>query len=337
MKKQHLMDWEMLLEEYFFSKALRQESEKSYRRVVAVFRKFIGMDILPDEVTHRDFLRWRRYMLGKGLTTSTWNNKVRHLRALYNQGIKRKWLTLEDNPLNETQLPPGSKRKKILNRDQLVRINLVLEQFEECENHQVGRSRACALFPVWYWRTVIDVLRSTGMRQNQLLHIRLMDVDLEANSMLLCKEGSKTHREWLVPIVSFIRERMRILVGRAIEQGAESTDYLFDVSRFLTPLGEVDSEPSIQPVRSFFTRLTKECGFKVTPHRFRHTLATEMMKSPDRNLAMVKGLLGHRSVSTTMEYVELDLEVTGQALEDELSLYMDLTSTCEEEARHLLT
>ncbi|ELQ9312114.1 tyrosine-type recombinase/integrase [Serratia marcescens] len=335
MKKQHLMDWEMLLEEYFFSKALRQESEKSYRRVVAVFRKFIGMDIVPDEVTHRDFLRWRRYMLGKGLTTSTWNNKVRHLRALYNQGIKRKWLTLEDNPLNETQLLPGSKRKKILNRDQLVRINLVLEQFEECENRQVVRSRACALFPVWYWRTVIDVLRSTGMRQNQLLHIRLMDIDLEANSMLLCKEGSKTHREWLVPIVSFVRERMRILVGRAIEQGAESADYLFDVSRFLTPFGEVGSEPAIQPVRSFFTRLTKECGFKVSPHRFRHTLATEMMKSPDRNLAMVKGLLGHRSVSTTMEYVELDLEVTGQALEDELSLYMDLTSTCED--RHLLT
>lgn len=58
--------------------------------------------------------------------------------------------------------------------------------------------------------------------------------------------------------------------------------------------------------------------------RFRHTLATEMMKSPDRNLAMVKSLLGHRSVSTTMEYIELDLKITGQALESELALYMDI-------------
>ncbi|WP_230479529.1 site-specific integrase [Izhakiella capsodis] len=54
-------------------------------------------------------------------------------------------------------------------------------------------------------------------------------------------------------------------------------------------------------MRSFFTRLTKECGFKVGPHRFRHTLANELMKSPDRNLAVVKRLLGHRSVSTTLE------------------------------------
>jgi integrase len=337
MQKTRVMDWETLLEEYFFSKALRPETEMSYRRVVAVFRKFIGNDMLPDEVTNRELILWRRDMLGRGLTTSTWNNKVRHLRAIYNQGIKKKWLTLKENPLNETQVPPGSKRKKILSRDQLIKVNLVLGQFEERENHWLGQCRPCALDPVWYWRTVFDVLRSTGMRQNQLLHVRLKDVDLKNNSILLCKKGSKTHREWLVPVVNFLSDRMRILVDRAIAQGAEQEDYIFDVKRFLNPFGEVGPEPAIQPVRSFFTRLTKECGFKVSPHRFRHTLATEMMKSPDRNLAMVKGLLGHRSVSTTLEYVELDLKITGQALEDELSLYMDLTPTREEEARHVLT
>ncbi|ELQ9312072.1 site-specific integrase [Serratia marcescens] len=337
MHKLRAMDWETLLEEYFFSKALRPETEKSYRRVVAVFRKFIGYDILPDDVTNRELILWRRDMLGRGISTSTWNNKVRHLRAIYNQGIKKKWLALEENPLNETQVPPGNKRKKVLNRDQLVRVNLVLGQFEEREKRLFGNDRPCALNPVWYWRTVFDVLRSTGMRQNQLLHIRLMDVDLTANSILLCKEGSKTHREWLVPIVSFARERMRILLARAVAQGAEPEDYLFDVARFLNPFGEVGTEPAIQPVRSFFTRLSKECGFKVSPHRFRHTLATEMMKSPDRNLAMVKGLLGHRSVSTTMEYVELDLKITGQALENELSLYMDVAPNGEEGRRHALT
>ncbi|HGM8660640.1 TPA: tyrosine-type recombinase/integrase [Serratia odorifera] len=140
------------------------------------------------------------------------------------------------------------------------------------------------------------------------------------NSILLCREGSKTHREWLVPIVNFARERMRILIDRAINQGAEPEDYLFDVDRFKNPLGEVGPEPEIQPVRSFFTRLTKECGFKVTPHRFRHTLATEMMKSPDRNLAMVK-----KGVSVLlMEYIELDLKITGKALESELAFYMDI-------------
>ncbi|HFO5175407.1 TPA: site-specific integrase, partial [Escherichia coli] len=42
--------WEQLLEEYFFSKNLRPDTEWSYCKVVRVFREFIG-DILPGEVT----------------------------------------------------------------------------------------------------------------------------------------------------------------------------------------------------------------------------------------------------------------------------------------------
>lgn len=90
--------------------------------------------------------------------------------------------------------------------------------------------------------------------------------------------------------------------------------------------------PSEDPI--FFRRLSKECGFTVSPHRFRHTLATELMKSPERNLQLVKDLLGHRSVSTTMEYVELKMDIVGKTLEAELSLHTDVTG---ERNLHLLT
>ncbi len=48
------------------------------------------------------------------------------------------------------------------------------------------------------------------------------------------------------------------------------------------------------------------------------------MKAPERNLQLVKDLLGHRSVSTTMEYVELNMDIVGKTLEEELSLHTDL-------------
>ena len=84
-------------------------------------------------------------------------------------------------------------------------------------------------------------------------------------------------------------------------------------------------QDALQKIRSFFRRLSKECGFTVSSHRFRHTLATELMKSPERNLQLVKDLLGHRSVSTTMEYVELQMDIVGKTLEAELSLHTDIT------------
>ncbi|MDE9448122.1 tyrosine-type recombinase/integrase, partial [Xenorhabdus bovienii] len=60
------------------------------------------------------------------------------------------------------------------------------------------------------------------------------------------------------------------------------------------------------------------------PHRFRHTLATELMKAPDRNLQLVRCLLGHRSVATTMEYIDIDMEIAGKTLANELAFYLDL-------------
>ena len=72
-----------------------------------------------------------------------------------------------------------------------------------------------------------------------------------------------------------------------------------------------------------FSPSVKECGFAV-----RRTVsdipAAELMKAPERNLQLVKDLLGHRSVSTTMEYVELKMDIVGKTLEEELSLHTDL-------------
>lgn len=72
---------------------------------------------------------------------------------------------------------------------------------------------------------------------------------------------------------------------------------------------------SVQTLRAFFRRLSKECGYNVSPHRFRHTIATEMMKRPDSNLQTVKTLLGHSSINTTLEYVEGNVDTVREALE----------------------
>ncbi|MDC9583420.1 phage integrase N-terminal SAM-like domain-containing protein, partial [Xenorhabdus sp. PR6a] len=85
--------WDELLDEYFFSHMLRPATEWSYRKVKRVFVNFMGETVQPEEVTHRDVLKWRRYLLGEQKQSShTWNNKVAHLRAIFNFGIERKLL-----------------------------------------------------------------------------------------------------------------------------------------------------------------------------------------------------------------------------------------------------
>lgn len=319
--------WAWLIEEYFFKTPLREASEWSYLKVLRGFRSFVGEEVQPEAVTQRDVLRWRRHVLQeKKSSPHTWNNKVAHMRALYNFALKKEFITSRDNPFNDVSVKQTEKRKKTLSKNQMTRIYLTMQQFEMQEKTGQKQHSQCALYPVWYWLTVLDTLRFTGMRQNQLLHIRMMDIDLEENCIRLRLEGSKTHREWKVPIVSQLRPSLEILMERARNKGASPSDHLFHVSRFLCTdkvLALLPVIPPIQPLRSFFNRLSKECGFIVSPHRFRHTLATMLMMAPDRNLQLVKGLLGHRSLTTTMEYIEINMEVATKTLERELSIYTD--------------
>ena len=337
--KNHHTTWEELLEEYFFARNLRAATEWSYTKVVKGFRKFTGADKTPLMVTHHEVLRWRRYVLReKQQSAQTWNNKIAHLRALYNYAMESGLLPEGRNPFNNCTVQRDRKKKRTLNRSQLTRLYLIMQQAEIESNRKIfARGGRSALYPVWFWITVLDTLRYTGMRQNQLLHIQLRDVNLTEGYIDLRLEGSKTHREWRVPVVKQLRLRLQLLLTRATEAGAGPKD-LFDVSFYIAgrkpKFERNDVSVMHQKIRSFFRRLSKECGFAVSPHRFRHTLATELMKAPERNLQLVKDLLGHRCVSTTMEYVELKMDIVGKTLEEELSLHTDL---CVERELQLLT
>ncbi|WP_233598419.1 hypothetical protein [Erwinia sp. 198] len=114
------------------------------------------------------------------------------------------------------------------------------------------------------------------------------------------------------------------------EAGAGRKDNLFDVNFCISgrkaKFDRNDVTVTHQNIRSFFRRLSRECGFAVSPYRFRYTLATELMTSSERHLQLVKDLLGYCSVSPTMEYVGLQMDMVRKTLEAEMSLHTDVTA-----------
>ncbi|SVO45472.1 Phage integrase [Klebsiella pneumoniae] len=99
----------------------------------------------------------------------------------------------------------------------------------------------------------------------------------------------------------------------------EPDDQVFNVGWF--DLMRKSKYPEVMneyPLRAFFRRLSRECKFTITPHRFRHTVATHMMKSPERNLYAVKKLLGHVSITSTLEYIDESVDSLRGILETEL-------------------
>ncbi|HHR3734441.1 TPA: tyrosine-type recombinase/integrase [Salmonella enterica] len=305
-----------LLADYFLYKPLRPATRWSYEKVVKTLRGFIGNDMTPEEITDRDILSWRESVLTERvLSGKTWNNKVAHMRALYAFGIKRKFVPLKENPFHGMVVRADKKLKKTLDDQQMERVYGVMSRFEEMEKQGRAPER-CALLPTHFWLTVLDTLQYTGMRQNQLIHLRQGDISLKGGWIMLQAETAKNHRDYRIPVAGLLRPRLSRLLAEMKLRGMKPTAQLFNVN-FCK--GDPWSEAMpLQTIRGFFRRLSKECGFKVSPHRFRHTIATKLMRSPNRNLQAAKSLLGHSSANTTLEYVENDVDSLRDILDSEL-------------------
>ena len=69
-------------------------------------------------------------------------------------------------------------------------------------------------------------------------------------------------------------------------------------------------------VEAMYKKLIAKLGVRMTPHRFRHTLASDLMKQPERNIHLTKSLLNHSNIATTMGYIEADYDHMREVLHE---------------------
>lgn len=321
--------WSDFVEEYILEKRLRTASEWSYRKVCGNFYNYLGLSVLPVNVTRRHALSWRKTVLKiERRQEATWNNKASHMNALFNYAMKRKLFEIKENPFSETKVKAG--KKKTMRQTQISHAYRVMEAREEEELRLGVLASRNALFPAWFWLTMLDTLYYTGMRQNQLLHLRVGDIFLDENIIRLGNEGSKNHHEYALPVVSYLKPRLELILKKAGERGLNKNDLLFNIPVFTGKDENITEDMGSPPVRSFFRRLSRECGFTVTSHRFRHTLATEMMRRPEQNLYITRNVLGHSSMVSTLEYIERDLDAERMVLEKQFAVLKKINSGNEE-------
>lgn len=145
-------------------------------------------------------------------------------------------------------------------------------------------------------RCILEVLYSTGIRRAELNNLKVADLDLEGG-FLRVNQG-KGGKDRVVPLgrvaCRFIKsylEHVRPLYLRK----DPALPWLF--------LSRKGGRMSAMVARGVVRRSTMEAGIgkKVTPHTFRHTCATLMLKNR-ANIRHVQELLGHASLETTKVY-----------------------------------
>lgn len=294
-----------LVEKYLAYTVLRPKSSHNYELVMKNFIRSVGSDKDIRQVSVEDAMTYRDAVLNRAKPV-TFNNYRQHLVVLFNFAVDNKWMRA--NPF--AKIKPVRVYKKPKKTVDLPLIEKVLQVLKSEAGLETDKEPA-RFHPQWFWEIAVQLFFFTGMRLRQLVELKWRDIDLENHCINLRAEGSKTYREWKIPLPAIMVDDFRMLRAKTIE--ARNTRDIYDCQVFCLPLFSryrkqfVNDEMVEDNVHAFFKRMSKQVGQPISAHRLRHTTAT-IIVNQHSDLKSAQRILGHTDIRTTLEYVEESLD-----------------------------
>lgn len=288
-RKQSLL---CVIEDYLWhckiEKCLDEKTMKAYEFDLLQFLETVGdedVDCLTKEQI-RDYLKSISHFSFK-----TRKRKLASLKAMLN------YYECENdgfvNPLRRMQIqmrePVRLPSVMTLNKVKLL-LEIVQKQRETCKPGSFSYMMATRDI------AIIELLFATGIRVSELCNLRLSDVDMDLGRIRILGKGDK---ERFVDICQ--TESLNALKEWLSLYENKTSDSPLFISRLYRKL-------SPQSVRQLVKNLVEGVGMvkHVTPHTFRHTLATLLLEE-DVDITYIQKLLGHSSIVTTQIYTHVNL------------------------------
>ena len=140
-------------------------------------------------------------------------------------------------------------------------------------------------------KLIIKVLYSLGLRISECINIKWSDFSFDGDFINLSVIGKGEKLRTIL-----INKN---LYNQLLKLKRDGIDYVFTAYQRNRPLTR-------QSVNIFLNKITAKCGLKekITPHKFRHSHATESIKN-GCDLSLLQQSLGHSSIRTTEVYLNI--------------------------------
>ncbi len=255
----------------------------------------------PKDVGARDVRRYVALLSEQNAAPSTTARKLSALRALFSS--QREHGLIAENPADLVSTP---RRSSYLPR--VLKEREVASLLDSIgPGGSGGPIRAAGADGPLILRdsALFELAYSCGLRAEELVTLRVADVDHDGEQLRVEGKGRKTRYlpvgEVAMTAVRIYLERGRNGLTSPIEPGerAEKAQALF-LSKTGKPLGTSDVR---RRLRAWATRARIPGG--ATPHALRHSYATHLLDG-GADLRSIQELLGHASVSTTQVYTRVE-------------------------------
>lgn len=140
-------------------------------------------------------------------------------------------------------------------------------------------------------KTIIYTLLFTGMRLNELVSLKITDINMEDREIIV-KKG-KGNKERMIPIHANLYPIIEHYLNYIANQELKSI-WLFHNLRS-------SSQIKGRSVQLICEKVSKKSGVKYTPHQLRHTFGRNCTNA-EISAFKIKELMGHANISTTQIY-----------------------------------
>ena len=134
----------------------------------------------------------------------------------------------------------------------------------------------------------------TGLRRGELLGLTVTDVDFEHDCIRVRAETAKNRQPRVVMVTRRLRQILEEYWSAREKHGTETQWFWISITyknhRFTK-----------DGMKHLVDRLSKQVGFRVKLHKFRHTFATQFYAG-SHDIAGLQQVLGHKDLNTTMIY-----------------------------------
>lgn len=285
--------FEKLAEKYINDYSKGEGEKKSWKRDVVSIKRlkehFSGMDI--SKITKKDALDYKRKRKEdckkgseKKISTKTVNRELACLRHMFNKAID--WGLIRVNPIARIELYKEKKRERIILKR--VEADLLIELSEE---------------PV---KTAIMIALNTGARTSEALSLKWSDIDFEKNDIRIREQKTEERH---IPLSSELKEHLiyKDQMSDWIIYNKQSGSHYKDIRKQFNKARD-------KVIQELTDRTRIDKIKKLSFYDLRHTFGTWLGETKT-NPFVIKELMGHKNIQTTMKYVHIREDAKRKAVE----------------------
>ena len=255
-------------EEYFKKLEIKKYSLNTARSYISMFEKFINhySDVELKNLNESDIRDYLGKLVIAKKSNSYINQSVNAIKFYYELvlGMPNRFYSIEQ-PIKEEKLPV------VLSKEEVTRMLGKLINIKH--------------------KCIVSLLYSSGLRLNELIHLKIVDID--SDRMLIRVESGKGKKDRYT-----LLSQSLLIDLRNYFKEHRPKKFLFE--------GLMGNKYSSSSVQNIVKRTAQwaQIRKRVSPHTLRHSFATHLLEN-GTDLRYIQNLLGHSSSKTTEIYTHV--------------------------------